>query len=290
MRVSLFYNPNAGDGVSLSQVHETLEQHGHELVQVVERRADSGRLLEVPCDLVVVAGGDGTVSAAARLLAGRRIPLAILPLGTANNIARSLGTDGSIEQVIRSWSSARRQPLDVGVALGKWGESRFLEAVGTGLIPAGIAAMQADPVDESERSDSKVARAVWKYRDVLSHLKPRRSTLTLDGVPMTDHFLLVEVLNIRSLGPNLELSPDASPSDGFFSVVTAREEDREELTDYLQRRIEGSDCRLSLIPRRARRVDIQGLEDMHVDDEVISVTSDGQVSIRIEPAALEFLA
>jgi diacylglycerol kinase (ATP) len=128
MRVALLYNRDAGEGVSLSQVRETLERHGHTIVRVVENDADSGRLLDEPVDLVVAAGGDGTVSTAARFLVGRGMPLAILPLGTANNIACSLGINGSIQQASFNWSLARRQPLDVGVASGPWGVSRFLEA------------------------------------------------------------------------------------------------------------------------------------------------------------------
>jgi diacylglycerol kinase (ATP) len=291
MRVALLYNRDAGEGVSLSQIRETLERHGHAIIRVVENDADSGRLLDEPVDLVVAAGGDGTVSTAARFLVGRGMPLAILPLGTANNIACSLGINGSIQQASFNWSLARRQPLDLGVASASWGVSRFLEAVGTGFIPAGITAVEAQTIDEDKSSRRKIARALSKYRDVLSRLKPRRWTLSLDGIPWTGEFLLVEVLNIRSIGPNLELSLEARPSDGLFCVVTAGEEDREQLDRYLQRRIAGGiGGRLSLVPRFAKRVDLHGLDDIHVDDEVLSLTPNSHVSVRIEPAALEYLS
>ena len=67
-------------------------------------------------DVVAVAGGDGTVSRVAKRLVGRGIPLAPLPMGTANNISRTLGLAGlPIEEIVRSWENPRRVKLDVGV-------------------------------------------------------------------------------------------------------------------------------------------------------------------------------
>ncbi len=142
MRVSLFYNEHAGDGVPLDHIRDAIEQRGHELVRVVEAaRTDLERLLEERPDIVVAAGGDGTIAHAARLLARQGIPLAILPLGTANNIAKSVGITASIDDLIGGWETAGRLPLDLGVAEGVWGRTHFVEAVGGGLIPTAIADM-----------------------------------------------------------------------------------------------------------------------------------------------------
>ena len=138
VRVSLLYNQNAGDGVPLDHIRDAIEQRGHHLVGVVEKHADFKRLLDESPEIVVAAGGDGTVALAARLLARRSIPLAILPLGTANNIAKSAGIEGSIDDIIAGWHTARRRPLDIGVADGGWGRRHFVEAVGGGLIPTAI--------------------------------------------------------------------------------------------------------------------------------------------------------
>jgi diacylglycerol kinase (ATP) len=98
------------------------------------------------------------------------------------------------------------------------------------------------------------------------------------------------VLNTRSVGPNLVLSQDADPYDGYFSVVTAAEEQRDELSRYLQDRIDGRDNNnLALPVRRAQHVDIIGRGDTHIDDEVVRSAIPGTVSIRIETAAVEVL-
>jgi diacylglycerol kinase family enzyme len=291
VRVSLLYNEDAGVGVTLGEIRRTIERRGHELVCVVEK--DSGevrRVLDASTDLVVAAGGDGTVGTLARLLAGRGVPLAILPLGTANNIAKSLGYTGSIEQLVARWDDARPMPLDLGVASGTWGEQWFVEGVGTGLIPAGISAMSAERSVGDAPVNSQLARAARKFNEVLARTAPRRLTLILDGLRTTDDFVLFEVLNIRSIGPNIVLSGDADPGDGVFCVVMAGKNDRTELARYLQHLAEGKNCPLSLYSRRAKQIEIQGGTDFHVDDRVFPQPFGGSASIRIEPAALEFWA
>jgi diacylglycerol kinase family enzyme len=246
-------------------------------------------VLDVRSDLVVAAGGDGTVAAAARVLAGSGIPLAILPLGTANNIARSIGATATPEELIRRWELAERRPLDLGIARGAWGERPFVESVGGGLVAAGIARMKAVPEGEEEPPRARIARAVAKYREVLSELRPRPWTLSIDGQLTAGEFLLVEVLNIPSIGPNLILSGDADPFDGSFTVLMVSEEHRHTLDGYLRQRLEGGGCLLSIETQRASEVEIHGSHDIHVDDTLIRAPSVGVVSVRIDPGAVHLL-
>lgn len=290
MKVSLLYHEDAGEGVLAEHLRHWLERAGHQLAHLVDDDADLARVAE-DCDLVVAAGGDGTVWRGVRAVSGTRTPLAILPLGTANNIARSLGIEGSVPELISGWSRAALRPLDVGVARGSWGESGFVEAVGSGLIPQGIAAMERRPAPkDAEDADARLARAVRTYREVLLDLTPRPWRLNIDGQRVDGEFLLVEVLNISSVGPNLVLSPEANPGDGVFDVVTAGEEHREEIEEYLRNRSKGWGGRLSLPRRRARRVEVDGWEEMHLDDQVCSGPAFSSVSIEIVPAALQFLS
>jgi diacylglycerol kinase family enzyme len=272
----------------LSWIRELIETSGHEIVRVFDREAAIAELLDERTELVVAAGGDGTVSAAARLLCGRPVPLAILPLGTANNIAKTLLGDASCEQLVSGWNSARRRRVDVGVVRGAWGERRFLEAVGVGLVPTSIVSTKDEPLSGSDVA-SNLADAIERYAQVLSAFEPRRWTLRLDGEETTGDVILAEVLNTRSVGPNIVLSEDADPSDGYFSVVTAGEEHRDELTQYLSDRLEGREHRLSLPARRARHIELRGQGDTHVDDELVRSAIPGALSINIEPGAVEVL-
>ncbi len=289
MRICLLYSGMAGDGVSSADLRALIEGCGHELMHIVEKDDDLEQALDESIELVVAAGGDGTVSRVAAAAAARGLPFTVLPLGTANNIALSLGIEGSLRDLVARWRLARSVTLDLGVLHGSWGESRFIEGVGAGWIPSGIAVMDAEPVPDNESADARLERALRRYLDVLARLKPRRWTLTIDGKALEGEFLLVEALNMRAVGPNLRLSRNVNPSDGRLSLVTAEEEHRPALAAYLQDRLEGRDGALDLPTRRAKQIDIDGLHEIHVDDDVRHWPSMGTVSISIEPGAVRVL-
>ena len=85
-------------------------------------------------DRVVIAGGDGTVSRLAPWLAGRKIPFCVLPLGTANNCARSLGQMHTVESIVAGLRSERIKQLDLGILTSSAGHRIFIEAIGIGLL------------------------------------------------------------------------------------------------------------------------------------------------------------
>jgi diacylglycerol kinase (ATP) len=290
VRVSLLYNKNAGEGVPLNHIRGAIEQHGHDLVCVLEKHADMKRLLDEVPEIVVAAGGDGTVALAAHLLARRGIPLAILPLGTANNIAKSLGIRGSIDEVVEGWKTAGRVRLDLGVAEGVWGRRQFVEAVGGGLLPEAITDMQTRSNGDELPAPSRIAGAVHTVGRVLSRLKPVEMTIVADGARTSGEFLLVEVLNIRLIGPNLTLCADANPSDGLLHVVMGGEEHRDEIARHVHEALEGRGSALSLPSTRARHVTLQGASHIHLDDEVVSALPSRMVSMHLDSGALELLA
>jgi len=291
VKISLLHNEKAGSSVTLNEIADAIERRGHDIIAVVERHDDQDELLDPASELIVVAGGDGTIASAARVLAEQQEPppLAILPIGTANNIATSLRIVGSLTELVGRWDAARRMPLDIGVASGSWGRRYFVEAVGGGLVPAGIKTVQSRRADRHGEPPDKVERAQAVFRDALSALEPSRLSICMDGTTLTGDFLLVEVLNIKSVGPNLELCADANPSDGYFAVVVAAAGDRDLVDDYLRRLTESSEARLRLPVHRAREVTIQGLPVVHLDDRIIRLEDGGTVSAAIIESALEVL-
>ena len=145
------------------------------------------------------------------------------------------------------------------------------------------------PMRGGEPPPWQLVRALKRYAQTLRRLRPRRWTLRLDGETREDEFLLVEVLNIRSVGPNLDFAPHADPSDGQFTVVTARETDRGALAAYIDDRLAGREGRLALPSVPARCVDLMEPDALHVDDEIAHITPGSLVAIRMHAAAVNVL-
>lgn len=290
MRICLLYSEKAGGGESQgATLRHAIEAAGHEVVHLVEKDTELVRALEDTIDLVVAAGGDGTVARAATALASQPVPLGVLPLGTANNIARSLGIEGSIDAIIQSWKISEPVGMDLGVLRVAETACRFIEGVGAGLIPRGITALPPDALGDGDSAEEKLQRAAHGYREVLAQLQPRWWTITLDGKEQSGDYLLLEVLNMPAIGPRLVMSQDADPHDGLLSVVVAEEKHRSQLAEYLHDKADGRETPLALPMFHAREIALVGIDEAHVDDDVRSWSATEAVSISIEPAAVRLL-
>src|SRR5262249_26228826 len=145
--VLLLHNPSAGDdGPSGEELVELIERAGHRVSRQSTGEARWRSTLEAPRDLVAIAGGDGTVADAMIALASSAPRLAsVLPLGSANNIAWSLGVaEIGIEELVARWPSAARRPY----RLGRVDDLAFAETVGGGLFAAAIERADARKDDE----------------------------------------------------------------------------------------------------------------------------------------------
>jgi diacylglycerol kinase (ATP) len=151
MRITLMHNPKAGDAEhGEKELTAALAKAGHHATYQSTKKNNYKKTLKEPTDLILVPGGGGTVGKVASRLIGTGIPLSVLPLGTANNLARSLGFVGSAEQIIPRLESGKKRTFDVGVARGPWGMQFFFEAVGGGLL--------ADYVQAAKGKDRKTKK------------------------------------------------------------------------------------------------------------------------------------
>jgi diacylglycerol kinase (ATP) len=287
VRIGLVYNGDAGDAQSVKALTAAIERGGHQVAGVVAPTAGLEGLGE-GLDAVVAAGGDGTIGRVARGLAGSDVPLAILPMGTANNVALSLEIPVALDQAIAVWAGGRTRALDLGMTTGPWGARSFVESVGGGLVTHGIVVMDRQPAEPLEPV-AQLARALRAHADVLALVDPVEWRLTLDGVPLAGEFLLVEALNMRAIGPNLALADTSSPWDGKLTVVAAGPDDRQALADYLRRRADGLDATLALPVWHAADVTVEAGARLHVDDEVMDEPGPQPVRITVEAAVVRVL-
>ena len=106
-----------------SRMTETLEQAGHsigvECVAGHDIKAALAKAATSRADIVLAGGGDGTISAAAGALMGKKKALAILPAGTMNLFARGLGIPQSLDAAVQSFAHGEVKPIDMASANGR---------------------------------------------------------------------------------------------------------------------------------------------------------------------------
>lgn len=301
MRVTLIHNTGAGDDdqPSAEALQELLRRHGHVVRYQSADEKTWPAALDETADLVAVAGGDGTVGRVAKKLIGRDIALAPIPLGTANNISRTLGlTDLTLDEIVTGWHDGRRIPFDVGVANGPWGTRYFVEAMGVGIFAYALpAAHENKTLAKLKDADAKIAYAIGMLRERLERCAPHHLEIALDGTCLSGEYVLFEAMNMEFVGPNLYLAPDMRPDDGLLDVVLVTTADRDKLRDTLANWQHGDLHPPDLTRYRASRVELEWSGfDVHFDDEAWPPeASDAQpalneIELKVEREALEFLA
>jgi diacylglycerol kinase family enzyme len=216
MRATLFHNPTAGHKAAKDEILAAMKLADFDVRYVSVKNGDVEEALEKKTDLIVIAGGDGTITEVVTKLANRSVPVALLPLGTANNIARSLGIAGTPQELVETWKLDNTHPLDVGAVKASWGASRFVEGFGVGVFAEFLRA--ADKGEKVKGADNlRKGRALLEKR--IKTAKPVDLSITIDGKPLKGEFLGVEVMNVPFTGPGLPLATKADLADGLLDVV-----------------------------------------------------------------------
>jgi diacylglycerol kinase family enzyme len=296
MRVLLLHNPTAGDEEhGREALIEAFLASAHEVSYQSIRRKGWKDSLDATADVFVAAGGDGTVRRVAIALAERkserpRVPLAVLPLGTANNIAGTLGVTADADALAAGLERGWMTRLAVGVARGPWGEGRFVESAGIGLFAAMIheSKLEAARLAPTGKLDERSARLEFgadMLRHVLSKAQPKRVRVEADGQDLSGSYFLAEAMNITSIGPGVVLAPDADHAGDFLDLVLAGEAERAHLEEYFAWMGHNAGAASPIEPRRVRRVSLKWLAGMgHLDDQLWPDTDapGGDVSLEIE--------
>ncbi len=273
MRVTVVHNEDAGhSGVGRDELTRWIAGAGYDpRFCIVEDVEACTAALRDPGDLVVVAGGDGSVRAVGQVLMGRQVPLTILPMGTANNVATHLGITADPQVLVEGWSRATLVRFDAGRVHAPWGDSVFFESCGFGALARTMAALTPVPAPCSEDGtpDDELMRDLRVAREMLADHPLHTCRVAIDGDAVDGRFVVVEVMNTSTLGPRIALSPSARSSDGLLDVILVDNDGRRLLREYLTARLEETPAVLDLPVRRAREVTLtwEGSR-VHVDDEL----------------------
>jgi YegS/Rv2252/BmrU family lipid kinase len=194
-------------GIEPDLLHTTLEESGRGLAT---RAAHEG------VELVIAAGGDGTVHAVASGLVGTASVLGIIPTGTLNNLARSLQIPDTIPAACRAIATGETRAIDVGMI----NEHVFLEVAGVGL-EARLA-----PAGEEIKHPGilSINHGILRALKTFFGFKAVRMKIAVDdGTPRSYRTFQVTICNASSYALHLQLAPHILMDDGLLDVVVYQE-------------------------------------------------------------------
>jgi diacylglycerol kinase family enzyme len=230
MRATLFHNPSAGGKAAKDEILAAMKLVDFDVHYVSVKSDEVKDAFKKKADLIVVAGGDGTIAEVLTRLPDRSLPVALLPLGTANNIARSLGIAGTPQELVETWKIDKTHPFDVGTAKASWGTSHFLEAFGVGVFADFL--KSADKKEKAKGADN-LRKGRSLFEKMVKTAKPVELSIKIDGKAFNGEFLGVEVMNVPFTGPGLPLAGKADIADGLLDVVCFEVDRRNELKEWL---------------------------------------------------------
>lgn len=217
-RALLIVNAGSRQGDSdLEPVIKRLKERG---IEVTEYRTNSAEESiatidknSQTVDVVIVAGGDGTVHSCAEALYRNHLPLAILPLGTANDLAHTLSLPPELTDIVELIASGQKRLIDLGLVNGHL----FFNAVNIGL---------GTEITHNLSAEVKKAWGVLSYLkafwEALSRTRTFRCKITVDGRRHHGRSMHITVGNGRFYGGGNVVDEDADISSGLLYLYSIK--------------------------------------------------------------------
>ena len=290
IQAKLIANPGAGkpeeSPKQLELATRLLQQHGIQVdVALAKPKEEATPLAKQAVkdgyDLVIGMGGDGKLEAVLRGMVGRKTPMGMIPTGTQNNIAKSLGIPLEMEEACALIATQHVRKLDVGRVQVKNGKKLFFfELTAVGLVAALYP--KANKLQDGNLS---------KLKDValtLLNQQPDPAVfLTLDDESKVKvKTMLVVVSNAPMFGANFLVAPDATVTDGLLDISVYPEFSKAELLAYYaQIRNEGFAANEKVQRFRASKIEIKTDPKMEVMADGVMLGS-GKVEIKCKAGAV----
>ena len=290
MNTRLIINPTSGPADKpdlLTEIVDALKNQGLEAELCTTTPDEDGEGLaaeaaKAGAELVIVAGGDGTIEAVARGLMHTQTVLGIIPLGTRNNIAASLDIPSDLSQAIQTIIEGERGRFDMGKANNHY----FVEVVGVGLeatlFPCG------DEVKEGIKKNYWAAfKSVFSGIQTFLQFKQHRLVLRFDDKRMHRlRTLQVNICNSPRYGVQFALAPDAKMNDGKLDVVYIDNPSKWDHLRHFFKAMRGERLpheRLNM--HRAAKIEIRSRPplEVHADGQYLGVTP---ITVEVIPEAL----
>lgn len=217
-RVKLIYNPNSGRGLLVDKLDKIIEIYQKNSYFISIHRISNDIDLSLAFEDVdqsfhhiLIAGGDGTVNNVINKMKSNNldIPIAVLPVGTANDFARGIGMPDSIEEGLEQILNSEIKEID----LGKVNDTYFVNILSTGLFTD--ISHKVDP--QLKKNFGRFAYYVRGIQDIYN-IKPLDIDVVSKDVEYLEGKYMMFVFNGRTAG-RIPLAYKAELDDGLFDVI-----------------------------------------------------------------------
>jgi diacylglycerol kinase family enzyme len=237
------------------------------------------KALEFGAELTLICGGDGTLAACAEGFADTGVPVALLPVGTGNLLARNLDVPLELDAALEVAAGAGRRRIDV-----------LVTAQGTALVMAGLGFDAAMIRDTGERAKARMgwpAYVAGAVRALRSTPRARYRIRVDDGPVQAVRALAVLVGNVGQLQGGMAVLPEASPDDGRLDVLVLMPRGAREIAALILRLLRRS------TERSPRARTYRGARVQVVADREVPLELDGEylgehaaLAVEVRPGAL----
>jgi len=216
-------------------------------------------------DVVVAAGGDGTINVVANGIAGTGCALALLPFGTANVLARQIGLPRRVDRLADIIAFGQARPVWPGVVRSAGGERLFLTSASSGFDALTVAAVSP----RLKRWFGRLA-FVWAILGCLWHYRAAALTVRADGVDY--HASTAIAVRGRFYAGGFTIAPEADPGEPILHLALFQRDGRAAVLRYLAAMLFGRlPQRRDIVFRRAREAAVSAAESLPVqaDGELV---------------------
>jgi diacylglycerol kinase (ATP) len=295
-RLVVAINPSARFGANKgvgSTMVDRLRSLGHDVVDLLEPSyaeliASAKREIASKPDALIVVGGDGMVNLGVNLVAGRGVPLGLIPAGTGNDMARALGIphenqEAALDVLIEALNYPARV-IDAGLVTDAKGETRWFGC----MLSAGFDSLVNERANTWRHPRGASRYTLAMLRELIT-LKPIQYKITHDGQEFESGGMMMSVGNGVSLGGGMKVTPTAILDDGLLDILVVGPLSRTAFLRIFPKVFAGThieDPRVRIV--KARKIRIEA-------DDVVAYT-DGErfaplpIDIEVKPGALKVFA
>ncbi|MCA1032907.1 diacylglycerol kinase [Bacillus timonensis] len=231
-RARIIYNPTSGREMfkrHLPEVLQRLEQAGYETsCHATTGAGDATEAAKIAVerqyDVVIAAGGDGTINEVINGLAEQpyRPKLGIIPVGTTNDFARAIGVPRTVEGAVDVILDDVACPIDIGRVNDKY----FINIAGGGRLTE----LTYEVPSKLKTMLGQLAYYI-KGMEILPSIKPTYVEIEYDGKLFEGEIMLFLVSLTNSVGGFEKLAPDSSLNDGLFDLIILK---KANLADFIK--------------------------------------------------------